>query len=290
MKHIRLLPLLVLAGLPVSAADSPAASQNAEARVELVVRGDDMGVCQTGNEACIRAYRDGIVRSVEVIVPGAWLLDAVKLLQENPGLDVGVHLCLTSEWERCKWRPLTHARSLADANGFFRPMTSQRKDFPPDTGVLEANPNLAEVEAELRAQIELLRRHVPRVSHVSAHMGTATATPALRAITQRLAAEYHLRLEGDGVRFAGGFTGRTATERVESLRKLVTQLAPGRWLLIEHPGLDTPEMRALGHLGYEYVAEERDAVTKAFTDPRVREIVKARGIRLMSYAELQAGK
>jgi len=49
----------------------------------------------------------------------------VKLLQGNPGLDVGVHLTLTSEWEGCKWGPLTRAPSLADQNGYFRPMTSQ---------------------------------------------------------------------------------------------------------------------------------------------------------------------
>jgi hypothetical protein len=29
------------------------------------------------------------------------------LLNENPGLDVGVHLVLTSEWNDIKCRPLT---------------------------------------------------------------------------------------------------------------------------------------------------------------------------------------
>src|SRR5262249_15334330 len=75
--------------------------------VRLLVRADDMGVAQAVNEACIRSYKDGIARSVEVIVPGPWFLDAVRLLKENPGLDVGVHLALTSEWERVKWGPLT---------------------------------------------------------------------------------------------------------------------------------------------------------------------------------------
>ena len=51
-----------------------------------------MGVAQAVNEACIQCYREGIARSVEVIVPGPWFLDAVRLLKENPGLDVGVHL------------------------------------------------------------------------------------------------------------------------------------------------------------------------------------------------------
>jgi chitin disaccharide deacetylase len=71
--------------------------------IELLVRADDMGVAQAVNEACIASYREGIVRSVEVIVPGAWFPDAVRLLKENPGLDVGVHLTLTSEWDRRGW-------------------------------------------------------------------------------------------------------------------------------------------------------------------------------------------
>ena len=149
-----------------------------DGEIRLLVRGDDMGVAQSVNEACIRSARDGIVRSVEVIVPGPWFLDAVRLLKENPGLDVGVHLALTSEWERVKWRPLTHAPSLVDADGYFRPMTSQRPDFPPDTGFIDAKPKPEEVERELRAQIEMARRHLgKRLSHVSTHMGSAVATP-----------------------------------------------------------------------------------------------------------------
>ena len=50
-------------------------------------------------------------------------LEAVQMLKENPGLDVGVHLTLNSEWENIKWGPLTNAPSLVDANGHFFPMT-----------------------------------------------------------------------------------------------------------------------------------------------------------------------
>jgi predicted glycoside hydrolase/deacetylase ChbG (UPF0249 family) len=199
---------------------------------------------------------------------------------------VGVHLCLTSEWERCKWRPITHAPSLTDENGYFRPMNAQRPDFPPNTGFLEARPKLEEVEQELRAQISLAKRHIPQVSHVSAHMGTAVITPELRALTERLAKEYGLRLEQTDLRYAAGFRGKTAAERERSLVELLDKLGPGLWLLVEHPGADTPEMRALGHVGYYDVAAERDAVTRAFTSERVKQVVQRRGIQLLSYGDL----
>jgi chitin disaccharide deacetylase len=273
---------LVALGVAVPAAD-------AKEEIRLLVRADDMGVTQSGNAACVQCYREGIVRSTEVIAPGAWFLDAVRRLSENPGLDVGVHLVLTSEWERCKWRPLTRAPSLVDADGYFRPMNSQRKDFPPDTGFLEAKPKLDEVEQELRAQLELAKRHIPRISHVSAHMGTPVCTPALRELTARLAREYALRLEAEGVRSAPGFGGstKTAEQKERDLVGVIEHLGPGQWLIVEHPAFDTPEMRAIGHQGYEGVAADRAGVAQAFTSERVKAAIAQRGIRLISYADLR---
>ena len=58
-------------------------------------------------------------------------------------------------------------------------------------------------------------------------------------------------------------------------------------MLLEHPAFDTPEIRAIGHKGYENVAEDRAAVTKAFTSERVKKVIVERGIRLMSYGEVE---
>jgi predicted glycoside hydrolase/deacetylase ChbG (UPF0249 family) len=65
--------------------------------IRLIVRADDMGFSRAANMACIKGYREGIITTVEVLVPGPWFMDAAKLLVENPGLDVGVHLALTIE-------------------------------------------------------------------------------------------------------------------------------------------------------------------------------------------------
>ena len=274
--------LFTLGSAPVGAASTQ--------EIRLLVRADDMGAAQAVNEACIKAYADGIVRSAEVIVPGPWFLDAVRLLRANPGLDVGVHLALTSEWERVKWRPLTTAPSLVDADGYFRPTTRQQPDWPPGTGFLEAGPKMEEVERELRAQIETARRHLgARVTHVSVHMGATVATPELRALTERLAGEYGLRFERAGViQRAGSFGPDTLRneQRADALVALVEKLQPGTWLLVEHPAFDTPEMRNIFHKGYENVATDRAAVTFAFTSPRVKQAIARRKIRLISYADL----
>ena len=257
--------------------------------IRVIVRGDDIGSSRAANEACIRCCRDGIVRSLEVMVCAPWFNEAAKLLRDNPQIDVGVHLTLTSEWENYKWGPLTEAPTLVDAQGHFYPTTNQRRDFPPNTGFLEAGPKLEEVERELRAQIELARRKLPNVTHLSCHMFTAMSTPELRSLVTKLSEEYQLPLEMlPAVKGAGQFSGSnvSAEQKLENLVQLLEKLEPGTWLIIEHPGLDTPEMRGIGHKGYENVAEDRAGVTATFTSERVKEVVRRRNIQLVSYGEV----
>ena len=93
----------------------------AQQPIRLIVRGDDMGYSHAGNQAIIKTYTEGIEKSIEVIVPSPWFPEAVKLLAENPGVDVGIHLALTSEWDNEKWRPITDCPSLKDRRWIFFP-------------------------------------------------------------------------------------------------------------------------------------------------------------------------
>lgn len=259
--------------------------------IRLLVRADDIGSTHASNLACIQSYQHGITRSVELMVPCPWFPEAVRLLQQNPGLDVGVHLVLTSEWENLKWRPLTHAPSLVDGDGFFFPMVWPNPNLPPKTSLRESSWKLAEVEAELRAQIETALRHLPHLSHLSAHMGFTSLDPALGALVQRLTHEYDLDTEGgrEGLkRFPGWGKAGTAEERIAQFIKNLDALEPGTYLFVEHPGLDVPEMRALGHKGYEDVAADRAAVTAVFTSAEVKAAIQRKGIQLISYLDLKA--
>ena len=67
-------------------------------------------------------------------------------------------------------------------------------------------------------------------------------------------------------------------------------LSPGRWTFVDHPAYDTDETRAVHHIGYENVAADRQGVVDAWTDPQVKQIIADRGIRLVSYGDVKAGK
>ncbi len=152
-----------------------------------------MGSFRAANIACLDGYKNGIETSIEVMVVTAWFPEAARLLRENPGVDVGLHLTLTSEWDNVKWRPLTHCPSLVDKNGYFLPMMGANKAYP-GLSISESKWNIAEIEREARAQIEMALRNIPQISHISGHMGSLSFAPEVEQLMQRLADEYNLPL------------------------------------------------------------------------------------------------
>ncbi len=257
--------------------------------VRLIVRADDIGVARSVNEAVIDSYLNGIVTTVELMMPTPWFPDAVRLLEENPQINVGLHLTLTSEWENMKWRPLTNASTITCDDGYFLPMIWPNPNFSPHEVLSNAEWCLDEIEAEFRAQIEMGLRHMHRATHITGHMGCGQWHDDVRELWGRLADEYGLRIfpEEHGVqRMPGWGRERDLEKRVEIFIQNLRNLGPGTWLFVEHPAYDTPEIRALGHTGYEDVAADREGVTRVFTDPRVMAAIRELGIELVSYSDL----
>lgn len=254
--------------------------------IRLIVRADDIGSSHAANVACIKSYRQGVARSVEVMVPCPWFNEAVEMLNANPGYDVGVHLTLTSEWTNVKWRPLTHCPSLVDEAGNFFPMVWPNKNIGPNCSIKEANPKIEEVERELRAQIELAVKKIKNVTHLTGHMGFASASDEIRAVVDKLSKEYGLPVGVKGAKGAWFKKGETSQEKVAGFVKMLEELKPGLWIFVEHPGLDVPEMQAIGHKGYNDVAMDRQGVTDMFTSAKAMEVVKGRGIKLVSYGDV----
>jgi len=256
----------------------------------LIVRGDDMGFSHSGNEAIIKAFKEGVETSVEIIVPSPWFPEAAKMLNENPSLDVGIHIALTSEWDNVKYRPVSYCPSLTDEDGYFFPMIWPNKNYP-GKSLTENKWTIEDVEKELRAQIELARKKIPRISHISAHMGCYSMTPEVSALAKRLAQEYKIDIDPKefnvkGISYSGPKV--TAEEKIQSFIKMLESLKPGEtYIFVDHPGLDSPELRAIYHIGYENVSADRQGVTTAWTDPKVKEAIKKLGIQLISYADLK---
>ncbi len=258
--------------------------------IKLIVRGDDIGSFHAANIGCIKSYTDGIERTVEVMVPCPWFPEAAEMLNEHPGLDVGVHLLVTSEWSAMKWRPITGESSITDKNGYFYPMVWPGKDFPPDMTFRETGYRLWDVERELRAQIEIAMKNIKNISHVSTHMGFTSADPALDALVKRLAKEYNIDISPAdyGVKQMPLVKPKSQSfeDRAAAFAESILNLTPGTYLTVEHPALDTDEMATIGLNGASNVGQQRQIVTDVFTSDVVKEAIAKKGVKLISYADL----
>lgn len=261
---------------------------------ELIVRIDDMGAMHSANKASIDCYANGTATIVEVMPVAGWFPEAVKMLKENPGLDVGVHLAITSEWDNVKWRPLTPCPSLCDEAGYFLPMMNRNKNYP-GKSILESAWDLDEIEREFRAQIELCLKEIPWTSHISGHMGALAFSPKVKDLVSALCEEYGLvaldhassceLLGYESVSYAG--PRGTLKERIQSMINMLDKMQPGhRYLFLDHPAYDDSEMETVSHIGYENVAADRQGVRDAICSKQFKKALADRGIKLVSVRDI----
>jgi predicted glycoside hydrolase/deacetylase ChbG (UPF0249 family) len=152
----------------------------------VVLHADDLGMSHGANAAFAELCAFGTVTSGSVMAPCPWFAELAAMARDDPFLDVGVHLTLTSEMKGYRWRPLTRppgAAGLTDGDGFFHP----------DVATVRARAERGAIEAELRAQIEAALRAGIDVTHLDDHMGAVLA-PEFVEIYVRVAADYRLPL------------------------------------------------------------------------------------------------
>jgi chitin disaccharide deacetylase len=274
----------------------------------LIVNADDFGITAAVNRGIVDAYDRGIVTSTSIMATAAAFEHAVDLARSRPGLAVGVHLVLTEQ------RPLVGAaaaRSLVGHDGRFPPHVTQLLGLR-----LRGRISLAEVRLELAAQLKRVRDAGIAVSHIDGHQHVHVL-PGIAAVVAELAEQHgvaavrypaervrgymlrrlkgarrvaeqtalrffcqsaplkHLRRSDD---FVGFYFGGRLDEA--NLATVLGGLPSGRIVeLMCHPGDE--EMQASQDWAYAWSAE-RDALTS----PRIRELVTARGLQLISYRDV----
>jgi predicted glycoside hydrolase/deacetylase ChbG (UPF0249 family) len=259
------------------------------------------------NRGIVAAYERGIVTSTSIMATGPAFEHAVELARSRPGLAVGVHLVLTEH------RPLvgaSAAASLVEPGGRFAPHVAQllRKQ-------LRGRISLPEIRLELEAQLERVRdagiapshidghQHVhvlPKIAGVVAELAARHGVAAVRYPAERVrgymlrsfkharrvAEQTALRLFCESsplkpLRRSDDFVGFYFGGRLDeaNLATVLADLPAGRTVeLMCHPGDE--DMQGSDDWVYAWSAE-RDALTS----PRIRDLVAARGLELISHAD-----
>jgi hypothetical protein len=158
-----------------------------------IVNADDFGLCDEVNCATIESLKHGAVSSASVMVPASRFSQAAEFARSHPDADIGVHLVLTSEWNRRnKWGPVLGrdaVPSLVDDEGHLWP----------HPGRLFACANPREAEAELRAQVAKALAAGIDVSHVDSHMFVLHGWhAAYRDVYVRIASDFGLPMRAAG--------------------------------------------------------------------------------------------
>jgi predicted glycoside hydrolase/deacetylase ChbG (UPF0249 family) len=137
----------------------------------VILHVDDAGMSYESNVGTIRALTEGVANSVSVMMPCGWVPGFVHFLKENPTVDAGLHLTLTSEWKQYRWGPLSGkpaVKSLVDQEGALWPSVRD----------VVRHGAADHVETEIRAQLERAREMGFEPTHMDSHMGTLFASPA----------------------------------------------------------------------------------------------------------------
>ena len=255
--------------------------------VQLIIRGDDMGMTRGSLEAFEAAFNRGVLSCASVIVPGPWFEGAAELCRKNPGWCTGVHLCLVGEWRGFRWRPVlpwNQVSSLVDEDGFLYTYPQQ---------LFAQKPRLEEIEAELRAQIELAKRKGVNVRYLDTHYlsPSGEAYPGLGDIIEKLGDEYDLPVSGLLGEKRMSIYNVPVREKLSAAVKMLRELQPGLYLWVCHPGIDSSEQNALIHSATDQifldagVGPHRAAVLETLTSIQLKSVILSRGIKLTNYCE-----
>lgn len=214
---------------------SPVVATQARAARQVIIHEDDVGMCHGANTAYLDLFRRGVCSSGSVMVPCPWFPEIAEAAQNDPTLDLGVHLTLTSEKKHYRWGPLTRpsaAAGLTDAYGYLWN----------NVGDLRRRAHPEAVEAEMRAQIDRALAMGIDVTHLDAHQYAALA-PEFVNIYARLGAEYRVP-----VMFPRDFAAIDYRPNLGAVDLAVYPTIADRLAEVDHPLMDalreTPWVRA----------------------------------------------
>ena len=264
----------------------------------LILHADDLGFAHSANAASFDALDKGVISSASIMMPTPWITEVAAYARAHPDADLGLHLTLTSEWDTYRWGSVESkdkVPSLLDPDG----------TFPNNDSVVAARAKQAEIELELRAQIQRAVALGIRPTHLDSHMGSLFTTPALLATYVKLAHEYHLPFLALRTNPFGGppmplapndipldaliqaFEVGSAEKWKEFYLNAIANLKPGLTEIIVHLGHDDAELQAVTVNQEPWGSAWRQRDCDVVNSPEFKKALRDNKIILIKWRDLQ---
>lgn len=273
----------------------------------LIVNADDFGMANAVDLGIIKGHREGIITSASILAGGESAGHAARLAAENPGLGVGVHLCLTGI------RPVLDAAKLPtitkDGRLLPGPLAFMSRL---SLGLVDKAEIRAELSAQVRRAVELgitpthldghQHLHVmpgvfPIVVEIAREFGiravrfpVGPSTGGMGPVSalekfflESLAGNQRKRIATSGIVRPDRFYGLAQTGRLTAsdVVRIIKALPDGTSELMCHPGIR--DDAAVVKLGWGNGWQtELDAVT----DNSLKSVIESCGVELVSYKDI----
>ena len=273
----------------------------------VIIHTDDIGMCQASVQAFTDLWEFGTISSGAVMMPCPWAPAAAELCRNNPGIDMGVHATLTSEWNNYRWGPLSTrdpGSGLMDSDGYlFHSSEEVFQNADPDS-----------VLVELTLQIQRALEWGIDVSHMDTHMGSILQPQLISSylqagFTNRIPLmmvrgdanflismgatpddvdgymELATMLEEQGIPLIDHITFMPLDQpedQIDIARKQLQECPPGITHFILHPSIDSPEIRDIADDWQSRVENY-----KAFMSKDIKDFINNSGIQVIGYRKLR---
>ncbi len=290
----------------------------------LIVNADDFGLTSGVNRAIAEAHERGIVTSTTVMANSRAFAGAAELARTvgDQPLSIGCHVVLMDGEPLL---PADKVSSLLErSNNGARRFRDSLNDFVIASFRHQLNPD--EIEAEASAQLERLQASGIQPTHFDthkhAHMFPAVLRPLLRAaksrgvgavrnpfgqvwplpltnllrthqvwkrfaqlnVLRKLAGPFRNEVASHGLRTTDGSLGVLATGALDLklFTTMIENMPEGTWEFVCHPGYNDADLDGVR----TRLRQSREQELELLTSPEAKELLRRRGIELISYREL----
>lgn len=257
----------------------------------LILHADDLGMAHSVNAASLEALDKGAISSASFMIPTPWISEIAAYARAHPNADLGIHLTITSEWDTYRWGPVLSKEkvpSLIDSSGTLAPLGE----------TVEKKARLAEIEMELRAQLDRARALGIRTTHADSHMAVLFMNNDLFGIYSKVARDYHIpfmtqtgdpRLlprEASVDTLIQAYPEITADKWKQFYLDAIAHLKPGVSEMIVHLGHDDAELKAVMVNHEPWGAAWRQRDYDVVFSPEFKKALKDNNVILVGWKDL----